>query len=196
MKYFVLFYTLAFLFACPLGFGSAPAVDFVEIVKHNFSDAQKAKLAEFLPVMNKTMAGQCFGDFMLERKLVQANGKSNKEVLEHLRSSKVKVELISYWSLSGTIGYTYPDVNKIWLNNRIQSGFTPCESASNLAHEASHKIGYGHDFYATDRRPYSVPYSINAAFNKCCNDGTEKVRVCSRSWKTLWLKKTCKWIRK
>lgn len=174
------------------------SVDFVKIVNHNLNPSQIDALKIYLPAMNTTLSSQCFGDFILSRDLIQTNGKSNKEVLEHIRSSRVGIELVSYWSFKSTVGYTYPNVDKVWMNKRLHDNFTPCRSASNLAHEASHKIGYGHDYRRTQRRPYSVPYSINAGFTKCCKDpkiGVEKVQVqvCYRSWKTLWLKKTCYW---
>lgn len=170
-------------------------VDFIKVTKYNFNRAQKDRLATYTPIMNETLGSQCFEDFMLKRKLIQTGGRSNQEVIDHLRESTVEVELISYWSPKGTVGYTYPSVNKIWMNERLHRSFDSCRSASNLAHEGSHKIGYGHDYKRTKRRPMSVPYSINAAFSACCmkKPGVkpEKKLYCSRSWRTLWLRRSC-----
>lgn len=178
-------------------------VDFIKVIKDNFSEAQKKRIAVYMPIMNRTLASSCFEKYMLQRKLIQTNGKSPQEVVDHIRSSTAGVELISYWSRKGTVGYTYPNVNKIWMNERLHKNFDSCRSASNLAHEGSHKIGYGHDYKRTSRRPYSVPYSINAAFKACCSNNpvgdydpeppkeVKKKLYCKRMWWSLWIHKRC-----
>jgi hypothetical protein len=75
---------------------------------------------------------------------------------------------MSYKRFSKLAGYTEPGANWIKLNRKYHSGASICSEASNLKHELSHKVKYGHDYKATQTRPYSVPYSINAAFKKCC----------------------------
>ena len=105
---------------------------------------------------------------MLARQL-QDTHKKSAEVVQDLRTRTVEIHLVTYYKrFSKVHGYTYPDVNKIWLNRKYHSGASLCSEASNLAHELSHKLGYGHSFKATQSRPYSVPYSINAGFTKCC----------------------------
>ncbi|MEE4245157.1 MAG: hypothetical protein V2I33_07085 [Kangiellaceae bacterium] len=134
-----------------------------------FMDKEKVKLSQYIPVMDKTIGSECFETFMLARNMHTTQGKSNEEVVKHLRSSTVDIHLITYYKRwSKVAGYTYPDVNKIWLNRKYHAGASLCSEASNLAHELSHKLGYGHTYKATKKRPYSVPYSINAAFTACC----------------------------
>lgn len=136
-----------------------------------FNKSTIEKLKKATVKIDEVFASDCFEDFMVKRNLIQTNGKSNKEVVEHLRSTQAKVELVYYYKwFSKVHGYTYPNTDKIWLNGKYHTGTTVCSEASNLAHEGSHKVGYGHDFKATKRRPYSVPYSINAAWRVCCHD--------------------------
>ena len=114
-------------------------VDFIKVLKHNFNETQKKRLNKFLPVMNKTLSSVCFEDFWNNRELIQTNGKTNQEVLEHIKNSTVGVELVSYFKLGSTVGYTYPNTNKIWMNEKMHRNFDSCRSASNMAHEGSHK---------------------------------------------------------
>lgn len=150
---------------------SVSSVDLVTVTKFTgFYKSEIEKAWKYIPKMNETIGSKCFEDFFVAReKLHSTNGKSAKEVVKHLRSSNVKIELITYYKKwSKVAGYTYPNVNKIWLNRKYHAGASLCSEGSNLAHELSHKIGYGHDYKATVNRPYSVPYSINAAFKVCC----------------------------
>jgi hypothetical protein len=143
---------------------------FVNVTKYtNFTEKEKVKASKYIPVMDAVINSKCFMDNMVMRELKKTNGKTNKEVVEHLRTSTVDIELIMYYKrFSKVAGYTKPSVNKIWLNRKYHSGASNCSEASNLAHELSHKIKYGHDYKATIDRPLSVPYSINAAFKSCC----------------------------
>ena len=118
----------------------------------------------------EVIRGECFKKFWLDRKLIQTNGKTNQEVLDHLSSSVIPVNLIMYRTPNGTHGYTYKDTKNIWLNRRWHDNYGVCTVASNLHHEGSHKIGYKHDSNPNLQRPFSVPYSINAGFTACCRD--------------------------
>ena len=144
-------------------------VSFVNVIKNNFNDDEKQKAAKYIPVMDSVLKSKCFLDFMKERDIKKANGKSNEEVVAHILNSTVDIELIMYYKrFSKVHGYTLPDVNKIWLNRKYHNGASLCSEASNLAHELSHKIGYGHNYKSSVYRPFSVPYSINAGFKHCC----------------------------
>ena len=118
----------------------------------------------------EVIRGECFKKFWLDRQLIQTKGKTNQQVLDHLSSSVIPVNLVMYRAPNGTHGYTYSSTNKIWLNRKWHDGYGVCTVASNLHHEGSHKIGYGHDSNPNKQRPFSVPYSINAGFAACCRD--------------------------
>lgn len=60
-------------------------------------------------------------------------------------------------SWSKVIGYTSPDTNTININWKFFKNFKPSDVASNLAHEWTHKIGFGH---ASAKEHDSAPYAI------------------------------------
>lgn len=127
------------------------------------------------------MAKPCFSEYFTSTKyrsqLVQTNGLDRAGVVASLRSGTVKdIPIIFYWPTwkqsKNVIGYTYPDQPEIYLNRSFRSGsdWSACSEISNELHEATHKLGYEHDFKATARRPYSVPYTAGAAIMHCCNE--------------------------
>lgn len=143
---------------------------FVNVTKYtNFTKEEKVKASKYIPLMDNVINSNCFEEFMIARDLRKTNGKTNKEVVQHIRKSTVDIELIMYFKrFSKVAGYTENGATWIKLNRKYHAGASFCSEASNLAHELSHKINYGHDFKATIDRPLSVPYSINAAFKSCC----------------------------
>lgn len=110
-----------------------------------------------------------------------------------------------YKRFSSTVGYTYPDVNKIWVNTKYFDSFSNKYAGSNLAHEMMHKLGCDHDFNSTARRPYSIPYLMNDIYEKChdilitgasdSDPECEWVKVCYRPWYRFGFKK-CYWVKK
>lgn len=152
--------------------GNEAKVNLVKVLSTTgFSEAEEAKLKKYIPVMNNTIASKCFEDFIKARPgLHSTQDKNAVDVVKHLRTSKVKIHLITYYKrFSRVAGYTYSNDNRIWLNRKYHAGASLCSEASNLAHEVSHILGYTHSYKASKSRPFSVPYSINAAFTACCN---------------------------
>ena len=117
---------------------------------------------------NETVASTCYASFMLQRALIQTGGRSNQQVVEHIQSAEVKIDVEMYYSLKRVLGYTYPKVKKEWINRRYMLSWNKCDLGSLLGHETDHKIGYEHDFNYNDQRKFSVPYSTNEAIDKCC----------------------------
>jgi len=129
-------------------------VDAVNVTKFTgFYDSEIAKAKKYIPKMNETIASKCFEDFMVNRKLIKTNGLSRIEVVNKLRTSRVDIELITYYKrFSKVAGYTYPGVNKIWLHRKYHKGASLCSEASNLFHETSHKFGFGHSYKSNHNR--------------------------------------------
>lgn len=155
--------------------GGSPAVksDLLKVTKFTgFWDSEITKAGKYIPLMNSVIASDCFEQFMINRSK-EAKDKYGlvwdaPTVVNDLRTKQVHIELIMYYKRRSRVaGYTYPGVDKIWLNRKYHAGAALIDEASNLAHETSHKLGYEHDFKATYRRPYSVPYSINAGVESC-----------------------------
>ena len=72
----------------------------------------------------------------------------------------IDIDITLYFANNSTVGYTYPNVNKIWVNNKFFAGFSLGKVAANVTHEWTHKLGFGHDFNRTTRRNSSVPYGV------------------------------------
>ncbi len=65
-----------------------------------------------------------------------------------------------FWKKWSVVGYTLPDSPRIWTNGNWFYRMTDAELAGHFVHEWLHKIGFGHDFNRTAKRPYSVPYGV------------------------------------
>lgn len=66
------------------------------------------------------------------------------------------------------LGWTNPSTIKVWFNSRNFDGRSDCPIVGTMAHEQAHKLKFGHDFKATARRPYSVPYVLGTIVTRLC----------------------------
>ena len=134
----------------------------------NCTDPEWKFIQEAQIKVNDTVETSCFQSFMLERKLIQTMNRNNEQVVQSLVDARITIDVTMYYSLKRVLGYTYEGVNKEWINRRYMMSWNKCDLASLLGHETSHKVGYDHSFYANASRPFSVPYSMNEAIDKCC----------------------------
>ncbi len=133
------------------------------------------RLAETEVLIQKFIDSKCFDEAWLSfKRLEQTNGLKNQGIIDKVRSSSVKnIPIIFYWPTwrqsKNVIGYTYEGSPEIYLNRnfRLDNTWTVWSEASNLFHETLHKIGFDHDYNATERRPYSIPYRGNRAVEMC-----------------------------
>lgn len=110
---------------------------------------------------------------------------------------------IFYNRWSSAIGYTYKNTFKTWLNTKFWTGSEQdivAMIAGNIMHEYMHNLGFSHAFEWNSTREFTVPYAIGRIVNRIVKGsytpGPETFKkVCSRSWRSLWIKKTCKWVR-
>lgn len=82
------------------------------------------------------------------------------ETLNGVLDNEIDLDLTLYYANNSTVGYTYPNTNRVWINDKFFTTNTPGKVAGNLVHEWTHKLGFGHDFNVTQRRNYSVPYAV------------------------------------
>lgn len=142
----------------------------------SLTSEEKAKVASDETRVNRVIRSECFEEFFKKRpKLLRTNGKTPKEVVQHIRESEIAVTLDYYWKpFSVTHGYRVPGkLPAIRLNRKFTNSPAwkqkPCETrAALIGHETLHVLGYTHDYKATPERPFSVPYTLNAAFKACC----------------------------
>lgn len=76
-------------------------------------------------------------------------------------NGNMDLELVLYRDdNSNTIGYTYPHISHVYINEKFLNRFEPYQVANNLFHEWLHKIGFDHSVEKTPEREHSVPYAL------------------------------------
>lgn len=154
----------------------------ITLIPVNASKAESEKIKEAEALINKTVGTDCFYNALATRKLVQTDGRTPAEVATHVKSLSGTIKVNMYYRCrsfswrcvtpTSAVAYRDPPATDVYLNQAyFEPSLSVLEWASTLTHEAlGHSLGnYGHDFNATSRRPYSVPYSIGFAIDKCYN---------------------------
>ena len=70
------------------------------------------------------------------------------------------LDLELYYSIRSTVGYTYADGLRIWMNTKFFDSYSPAEVAGNVFHEWTHKLGFTHASNYSLSRDSSVPYAL------------------------------------
>lgn len=143
----------------------------------NFNATQEAKVEKAINLIKKVIASEEFKMRVLNHKFkgkkifYDNEGYSNTQIYQKIldgaemvgkikKNNTMDVELELYQAKTKTIGYTYPNVTKIWMNKKYFNKYTPDQVAGNLMHEWMHKLGFGHATKWSKNRDYSVPYAI------------------------------------
>ena len=147
----------------------------------NFNATQAAHLEESRALLERIVNSEEFKQKVIhftyqgQETYVQNNGLTNLQVYNKIMAGAeefpqqtaannvidLSVQLYtSGWTGRNVIGYTNPSTPTIYMNTYFYNYATPIETASNMIHEWTHKLGFDHDYKATARRPYSVPYAV------------------------------------
>jgi len=148
----------------------------VAIKDTNYSDLQKSKLTEAVKRLEDIFNSKEYKAELLKRKLTSTNGKTNLEVFNHIMGGKEDLSKIAnqqmdltvemyYKRFSKVIGYTTPSSLIVYTNKKFHDNYGACDVASNLGHEWTHKMGYGH-LSASDWT--SVPYQHSTLIRILC----------------------------
>lgn len=135
------------------------------------TDKEKSRLAKAEKLANEMIQSQCFEKFWMKAELdsAQNKNKSNAELLNQLKTARFTAPVHYYYSLKNVVGYRNPGKPDIYFNRKYHNNFNECNTVSNAIHEWSHAaLEWDHDYKATERRPRSGPYTLNAAADKCC----------------------------
>jgi hypothetical protein len=145
-----------------------------------YSGADRKKLELAADLVERVLGSDEFKYAVLahtyqgRREFVDNNGLSNadiyrvlmngREILNPYDNQTMDLHLVLYqppfWKRWSVKGYTYEHTLNIWVNRNWFRYFHVSQVAGNMMHEWCHKLGFGHDFKATARRPFSVPYAV------------------------------------
>lgn len=142
----------------------------------NFPQVQEAKIHKAVELIKKVVASDEFKERILnhkfdgEKTFVDNKGFTNEQIYQIIldgsetlipeKNGRMDVEVELYQQSTNTIGYTYPNTSRIWVNTKYFDKYTPVQVADNLFHEWLHKLGFDHDVKYSKSRNYSVPYAI------------------------------------
>lgn len=159
----------------------------VAVKTRNFNTRNMIKMNKAIEilevVMNSKELKKLILNYSYEGKagFYQNGGMDNDQIYQHIMSGAenlapeidytMNFDLTLYRSLnpwSTVKGYTKPDTMRIWLHSKFykKESWTPVDVASNMAHEWIHKMGFGHDYYFSELRQFSVPYAIGGILTK------------------------------
>jgi hypothetical protein len=160
---------------CLLSFSAAASFD-AQIHLVNFPQEQEAKVQKAVELIKKVVTSEEFKTRVLEHTVdgkktyVDNNGLSNEQIYQMIldgsetlipgKNGRMDVELELYQQSTNTIGYTYPNTTRIWVNTKYFNRYNPVQVADNLFHEWVHKLGFDHDVKYSKLRNYSVPFAL------------------------------------
>jgi hypothetical protein len=141
-----------------------------------FTSAGRKKILAAADLIKAVVASEEFKKKVLNHKVngrrtfVDNGGLTNAQIYqkildgaEQLRRTKdneMDLEVELYSDNTNVVGYTYPNVNRVWMNNKYFSKNSPALVTTNMMHEWLHKLGFNHAAQQTPDRKYSVPYAI------------------------------------
>lgn len=142
----------------------------------NFDTDQAKKVETAIDIIKKVIASAEFRTHVLnftyngKRTFVDNGGLTNEQIYLKLLKGAEKLlpeenyemdlELELYYSSKSTVGYTYPNTVRIWMNTKFFNVFTPAQVAGNVFHEWTHKLGFDHASSYSVSRDSSVPYAL------------------------------------
>lgn len=142
----------------------------------NTNSTQQAKFDNAIEMIKKVVATEAFRTKVLNhtyngvKTYVDNGGFTNAQIyqkildaaetLQPAKNNMMDMEVELYYAATSTVGYTYANVTKIWVNTKYFNTNSTGSVASNLFHEWLHKIGFKHASSYSTSRDYSVPYAI------------------------------------
>jgi hypothetical protein len=146
------------------------------ITLSKFDSNDETKVMTAIEIIKKVIRSQEFKSRVLnytygaKKMYVDNDGLTNEEIYQKLLDGsedlvpgidhQMDLELELYYSSRSTVGYTYPDGLRIWMNTKFFDSYTPAEVAGNVFHEWTHKLGFSHASSYSVSRDSSVPYAL------------------------------------
>lgn len=132
----------------------------------NFSESEVLKIKTALINGSEVLNSGIFEASMLDAKFTENKGMSSKEILELIRLGKdgkdktsdgdIDIHLTGYCKRSRTIGYTYLNHYRTWLNKYHLAKMSPDRIFGHILHEYCHRLGFRHEYEKSTSVPYLV----------------------------------------
>lgn len=148
------------------------------------TDIQAAQIPAIEAVMNRTLSGQCFADYIRSRTRIDYTKDTPDQIIAKLRAP-ISLTVNYYWRKYSTWPVLardegYEDANDFGVihMNYYKTQAWPIERLASLAlHEMSHAKSYWHQGNSPGPNYYSLPYTLNhmcesksvsSDFGGCC----------------------------
>ena len=142
----------------------------------NVDTNDREKFEKAIEIIKKVVATEEFRSQVLNHKYngsktyVDNDGYSNAQIyqkildgaesLQNSKDNEMDMEVELYYASTSTVGYTYANSKRIWVNTKYFDTNPVTSVAANLFHEWLHKLGFKHAVSYSTSRDYSVPYAI------------------------------------
>ncbi|MFA5583283.1 MAG: hypothetical protein WDA09_03635 [Bacteriovoracaceae bacterium] len=143
----------------------------------NFNASQEEKVLNAIEMIKKMIRTKEFKERVInftyngEKRFVDNKGLSNEQIYQILIDgaetllpevdNEMDLDLELYTSnFTSTVGYTYPNVLRIWMNTKYFNAYSIAQVAGNVFHEWTHKLGFDHASSYSKSRDSSVPYAL------------------------------------
>lgn len=148
----------------------------VNILFINTTTTQRAKFEKAIDLIKRLVASDEFKNMVLNhtyngvKTYVDNRGYTNAQIyqkildgaetLKPIKNNTMDMEVELYYADNTTVGYTYANSTRVWVNRKYFDTNSVSSVAANLVHEWLHKLGFGHSVSYNAARDYSVPYAI------------------------------------
>jgi hypothetical protein len=117
---------------------------------------------------------------IIRSKYTETNGKSGEQILSLIKTGAddeqripdgdIDIDITGFFRLTGTIGYTYLNSYRTWVNRRFLGKFSEAEVFGHIMHEFMHRaFGFTHDIAHSTSVPYRVGYISRDSFEEFYN---------------------------
>jgi hypothetical protein len=131
---------------------------------------EKLEEVVYSPIFLEMLKDEIAHSNKLEGELSKWKNASPEEI--YLQLFPITLHLNTYYTRSDVYGYGYAGDNQIYINTKYLSQYSAHNMldlmmiGSNLLHEHGHDCGFDHDFKVTARRPNSIAYILNRAYQR------------------------------
>lgn len=142
----------------------------------NADSSEREKFEKAIEIIKKVVATEEFRSKVLNhtyngvKTYVDNGGYTNAQIyqkildgaetLQPTKDNEMDMEVELYYAATSTVGYTYANSKRIWVNTKYFDTNPVTSVAANLFHEWLHKLGFKHAVSYSTSRDYSVPYAI------------------------------------